>query len=125
VACTATGERDNDMQEAWGMQSVRGLTILGAVMLVLAAGGGCRSTGGETTTVGQKLDDAAITAQVKGRLAAAEAETLANVNVDSVNGVVYLNGTVDNAQLKTQAETIARTEEGVQRVVNNLQVMSK
>jgi osmotically-inducible protein OsmY len=38
---------------------------------------------------------------------------------------VYLNGTVDNAQLKTQAETIARTEEGVQRVVNNLQVTSK
>jgi len=55
------------------MQNVRGLTILGAVMLVLAAGGGCRSTGGETTTVGQKIDDAAITAQVKGRLAAAEA----------------------------------------------------
>ena len=107
------------------MQNVRGLTILGAVLLVLAAGGGCRSTGGERTTVGQKIDDAAITAQVKGRLAAAEAETLANVNVDTVNGVVFLNGTVDNAQLKTQAETIARTEEGVQRVVNNLQVTSK
>jgi hyperosmotically inducible protein len=125
VACNRRVERDNDLVEAWGMQNVRGLTILGAVMLVLAAGGGCRSTGGETTTVGQKLDDAAITAQVKGRLAAAEAETLANVNVDTVNGVVYLNGTVDNAQLKTQAETIARTEDGVQRVVNNLQVTSK
>jgi hyperosmotically inducible protein len=107
------------------MQKVRGVTILGAVMLVLAAGGGCRSTGGETTTVGQKIDDAAITAQVKGRLAAAEAETLANVNVDTVNGVVYLNGTVDSSELKTRAESIARSQEGVQRVVNNLQVASR
>ena len=106
------------------MQTRRALSIFAALMLVVAAGAGCRATS-DRTTVGEVIDDTAITAQVKGRLAAAEAETLANVNVDTVNGVVYLNGTVDSAQLKARAESSARSEEGVQRVVNNLQVSSK
>ena len=118
------------IEEARVMHTVRGFTIFGAVLLTIVAAAGCRSTSssqttGTQTSVGQKIDDAAITAQIKGRLAAAEAETLAKVNVDTVNGVVYLNGTVDNAQLKTQAETIARSEQGVQRVVNNLRVGSQ
>lgn len=96
------------------------LRVALVLLLGLSAVTGCRSTTGQS--VGQNIDDSAITAQVKARLAAAEAETLTRIDVDTENGVVYLNGVVDNAAMKTQAEQIARSEEGVRRVVNNLQV---
>lgn len=110
------------MRHAIRFDSVKAL--LTAVILIVVAVGGCSATGSQRT-VGTVVDDTTITAQVKGRLAAAEAETLAKVDVDTVNGVVYLNGTVDDAQLKARAESIARSQEGVRRVVNNLRVASR
>ena len=115
------------------MYTARTAVTVATALLIVAAGTGCSSRSQTTSappagaqpTVGQRVDDATITAQVKGRLATAEAETLTNVNVDTVNGVVYLNGTVDSSELKTRAESIARSQEGVQRVVNNLQVASR
>lgn len=101
---------------------VRVLRILLAGLLCLGAVTGCRSATGQTA--GQVIDDASITTQVKARLAADEAKTLTRVDVDTENGVVYLNGVVDDAAMKTRAERIARSEEGVKRVVNNLQVKS-
>ena len=100
------------------------VTVVALAMLPLVAGAGCRSISGGQT-VGQAIDDKTITTQVKARLAAAEPETLAQVDVDTVNGVVYLTGIVDTAQMKSRAESIARSEEGVQRVVNNLQLGSR
>ncbi|HXH84439.1 MAG TPA: BON domain-containing protein [Candidatus Tectomicrobia bacterium] len=94
-----------------------------ALLMVLTLATACRTTTGRSA--GQVVDDAAITAQVKARLAAAEAETLGRIDVDTTNGVVYLTGTVDTAAMKARAEEIARTEEGVRRVVNNLQVRAR
>jgi osmotically-inducible protein OsmY len=90
------------------------------VLLGAAAVTGCGTMTGRTT--GQVIDDTAITSQVKARLAGAEAETLTRIDVDTTNGVVYLNGVVEDATMKTRAEQIARSQEGVTRVVNNLQV---
>ena len=44
------------------------------------------------------------------------------IDVDTVNGVVTLKGTVKDAQQKQEAEQIARETEGVKRIVNQLTV---
>lgn len=66
--------------------------------------------------------DASITAAVKTRLAGTSPATLLKVDVDTTNGIVQLNGTVDNARTKQRASELAQQVEGVRRVVNNLKV---
>jgi osmotically-inducible protein OsmY len=68
-----------------------------------------------------KLDDASITAAVKANLAADRARTLSSIDVDTVAGTVYLNGSVKDLETKRRAEALARDVGGVKRVVNNLQ----
>jgi hypothetical protein len=66
--------------------------------------------------------DGMITTKVKSKLAAEKVSTLMKVNVDTRDGVVQLNGTVDSAQTKDRATELARQVNGVKRVVNNLKV---
>jgi hyperosmotically inducible protein len=95
-----------------------------AVLLVLVAVTvGCRSVTGKSA--GTNLDDATITASVKSKLVADKATNLTRVDVDTNNGTVYLNGTVDSAEQKTRAEQLAWQAQGVKSVVNNLQVAKK
>ena len=72
-------------------------TALGLVV-AMALMAGCQATAGRTT--GEVLSDAAITGKVKTALVATDIETLTRVDVDTVNGTVYLNGTVDSASTK-------------------------
>ncbi len=67
-------------------------------------------------------NDATITAGVKSRLAREKAATLLKVNVDTNQGVVELNGSVDSEQTKQRATQVARQVDGVRKVVNNLKV---
>jgi osmotically-inducible protein OsmY len=91
-----------------------------AVAATLALG--CTSVTGKTA--GRTIDDATITATVKADLAAEKAATLTRVDVDTNNGVVYLNGTVSSPTEKDRATQITRSVNGVRKVVNNLQVQT-
>jgi hyperosmotically inducible protein len=73
-------------------------------------------------TMGQKVDDAAITASVKTKLAADNAKNLVHVNVDTRNGMVHLQGSVPTERDKTQAEQLAKATDGVVSVQNDLVV---
>ncbi|HEX2385600.1 MAG TPA: BON domain-containing protein [Candidatus Binatia bacterium] len=74
-------------------------------------------------TVGQNIDDTNITAAVKTKLATGEkASTLTRINVDTVRGVVSLNGVVATEQDRARAEQLAGQVGGVRRVINNLQI---
>lgn len=75
-------------------------------------------------SAGRNIDDASITAAVKGKLAADRAASLTSVDVDTVAGTVYLTGTVPTAASKQRATELARQVDGVARVVNNLQAKS-
>jgi hyperosmotically inducible protein len=88
---------------------------------LLLAAGGCRSLTGRSA--GQWIDDAAITARVKARLAAERAVNLTRIHVDTYESTVYLTGGVPNAQAKHRAEEIARSVPQVALVVNNLHVV--
>jgi hyperosmotically inducible periplasmic protein len=88
------------------------------VALVTVALAACTSTTGRT--VGENVDDATITSEVKAKLAAEKMSTLTKIGVDTDRRTVYLTGTVDNAGMRTRAEEIARGVKHVSGVVNNL-----
>jgi hypothetical protein len=96
------------------------LVTIGAVLLAGVVSAGCQTTTGKT--FGENVDDSKITAEVKTKLVADRAKNLLAVNVDTNQGVVYLIGNVDTAEQKAEAERIAESVKGVQKVVNNLQV---
>jgi hyperosmotically inducible protein len=99
---------------------VRTLVAILAISLTLSA---CQSMTGKST--GASVDDATITASVKSKLVADKPANLTRVDVDTNNGTVYLNGTVQTPDQKTRAEQLAWQAKGVKSVVNNLQVQKK
>jgi hyperosmotically inducible protein len=99
---------------------LRSVTVMLAIVLLTAA---CQSATGRS--MGTNVDDATITASVKSRLVGDKPANLTRVDVDTNNGTVYLNGTVESAEQKTRAEQLARQARGVRTVVNNLQVLKK
>ncbi len=74
-------------------------------------------------TIGQTVDDAKITAQVKIEIAKTEGLGGAfDINVDTYGQKVMLAGFVDTPETKRKAEEAARRVSGVSEVVNNLEV---
>ncbi len=91
-----------------------------AAALLLLSLAGCQAMTGKTA--GENVDDASITASVKTKLVADKAANMTRIDVDTNNGIVYLNGTVPTPQDKAKAEQLARDTKGVKKVVNNLQL---
>ena len=97
------------------------LLRLSAVCLALVLAlslGACSST----KTAGTQVDDAANTAKVKAKLAADGDVNPFNIDVDSNEGVVTLQGRVAKEEARTKAEQHARDTEGVTRVINLIKV---
>lgn len=75
-----------------------------------------------TSTVGQKVDDATITAKVKTALLADPDVKGTDINVDTSGGVVSLKGVAANQAQVDKAVQIARGVEGVSNVQSQLTV---
>ena len=74
-------------------------------------------------SAGTAMGQAAITARVKSKLAAeAGLHVATNVAVHTSGDVVTLDGVVDSADQKREAERAAASVSGVTRVVNHLQI---
>lgn len=101
----------------------RVITSIAALLIIAVVAAGCQSLTGKST--GRTVDDASVTASVKSKLVADKAANLTRVDVDTNNGTVYLNGTVESAEQKARAEQLAWQATGVKNVVNNLQVQKK
>ena len=100
--------------------AIRTVAITMTLVLATAA---CQSMTGKSA--GTNIDDATITASVKSKLVAEKAGNLTRVDVDTNNGTVYLNGTVESPEQRSRAEQLAWQAKGVKSVVNNLQVQKK
>ncbi len=96
------------------------LCIALAALLVpgLVALGACSST----RPVSEQIDDAAITAKIKSKLAADPQINPFNIDVDTREGIVTLSGEVKHAVARSEAEKLARDTAGVRRVINNITV---
>ena len=101
----------------------RAFKTVAVLLVLLSFVAGCRSMTGKSA--GQTVDDASVTASVKAKLVGDKASNLTRVDVDTNNGTVYLNGTVDTPEQKTRAEQLAWQAKGVKSVVNNLQISKK
>jgi virulence-associated protein VapD len=95
--------------------------LIGTALLLLITG--CQAMTGET--MGQNIDDGAITSSVKTQLASDKLVTLSRVGVETNNGVVYLTGEVETAEQKSHIGSLTSQVKGVKRVVNNLQVIKR
>jgi hyperosmotically inducible protein len=76
--------------------------------------------GGET--IGSSLDDAWIHTKLVAKLIGNSTTPERKINVDVVNNVVTLRGTVNSSEQKAEAERVAKATEGVKSVKNMLKV---
>ena len=96
---------------------------LGAlVVLTLLAGSAFVADAAGGRSMGEKIDDAWITTKVKTHLSTEHVKSLINVDVDTKDGVVHLQGTVPTPEDKAKAEQLARDTDGVIGVMNDLKV---
>jgi osmotically-inducible protein OsmY len=79
-------------------------------------------TSKKTQTVGEKIDDASITAQVKMTLLSHRSTSALNTNVKTKNGVVTLGGKAKNVDEKELATKFANDVKGVKSVNNQMTI---
>lgn len=92
-----------------------------AASVTLLAFSGC-AVSRTQKTVGETIDDGAITTQVKAALIADSETEARNINVDTRRGVVQLNGFVVSDVGRKHATQVARNVRGVTSVENNLEL---
>jgi osmotically-inducible protein OsmY len=80
------------------------------------------SAGALAVTVACSQTDAGITSAVKSKMAADTTVKASEINVDTHNHVVTLNGAVGSQTEKERAVMIARNTRGVNSVIDNLTV---
>lgn len=98
----------------------RNNVLAACIALSLAA----TSVWASEATVGSVVDDSVVTAKVKTALIENPSTKARQINVETKQGVVQLNGFVDNASEKQAAEATAKSVTGVASVANNLQIRS-
>jgi hypothetical protein len=84
------------------------------VLLLLVLGVACNQN--------KTKPDTQVTSDIQNRFNQDSGLQGKPLNVQSANGVVTLDGTVDNAAQRDTAARLAAAEEGVKTVVNNLQI---
>jgi len=70
----------------------------------------------------QEVDDSAVTAKVKSKLAMDSETSAIKIAVETRAGDVTLTGTVPTDKEKNKAEQLARNTDGVKRVANEIKV---
>jgi osmotically-inducible protein OsmY len=73
-------------------------------------------------TLGEKIDDASITAQVKGSLLAHRSTSAIKTKVQTTDGVVTVGGIAKNAAEKSLVTKLVTDVNGVSSVVNNMTI---
>ena len=92
-----------------------------AVALLGLATTGCAVKRGQST-VGQYVDDAAITTAVKARFVDNKEVDATSIKVETLNGTVMLSGFAKNANEKSAAENLTWKVDGVKAVKNEIAV---
>jgi len=108
------------VKENFMIRTIKNVT---GALVVLFLMSGCQAMTGET--MGQNLDDGALTSSVKTKLASDKLVTLSRVGVETNNGIVYLTGEVETGDQKSHIGSVSSQVSGVKKVVNNLQVIQR
>ena len=81
-----------------------------------------QQVGDKAEDVGEKIEDASITSAIKMKFANDELVSASNINVDTNDGHVTLNGTVASQAEATRAVQIGRSVDAVKTVHSNLTI---
>jgi osmotically-inducible protein OsmY len=73
-------------------------------------------------TIGEKIDDASVTAQVKSSLLSHRSTSALKTKVSTTDGVVTLSGVAKNAAEKSLVTKLVTDIDGVASVVNNMTI---
>jgi hyperosmotically inducible periplasmic protein len=97
-----------------------------AAVLALAASTliiipGCAVTR-DQSTVGEYVDDAAVTTKIKAKFVDAKSVDATSIHVETLNGTVMLSGFAKSMTEKSTAEVLARKINGVVMVKNEITV---
>jgi len=117
---TLSGEVDNQAAKDQAVALARGTEGVSDVVDNISVKAPATASAG--TTLGEKIDDAAITAAVKSKLLADSLVGGLKIDVDTRDGVVSLSGSVKSQADKDQAVRLARETSGVKDVQDNLVV---
>ena len=93
-----------------------GVSLLAASLLGMV---GC-TVMREQSTVGQAVDDTAITTQVKARFAESPVVSVMAISVETMHGTVQLSGFAKSETERTTAESIARQVPNVKSVKTDI-----
>jgi osmotically-inducible protein OsmY len=88
------------------------------------AGAAGYQIGKDDRSLGRKFDDASITTGVKTRFINDEQVDALDINVDTYEGIVTLNGSVPSERVEARAMQIARGVKGVRGVRSELVILS-
>jgi hypothetical protein len=77
---------------------------------------------GKLSEAGKAIDDASVTTKVKSALVTEPDLKAGDINVETTNGVVTLQGTADSAENRQKAAQVASNVEGVKAVKNQIVV---
>ena len=99
--------------------NLKTLAVLLVAAFAAATTPGCAVTSGQST-VGEAVDDTAITTRIKARMAEDPAVSAARIEVETLRGVVQLAGFATSQAEKDRAGAIARNTSNVREVRNNI-----
>jgi osmotically-inducible protein OsmY len=102
---------------------IRNTLVAAATAVALITLQGCAVTRGQSS-VGEYIDDATITTQVKARMVENKQVDAAAISVETLNGTVMLSGFAKSSEERAAAESIARGVNGVKSVKNEIAVRS-
>ncbi|MEE9531859.1 MAG: BON domain-containing protein [Syntrophobacteria bacterium] len=121
------------LQRSWGMKPMKHyLTLCGLFLTLMATGCataliGAGATGGYKVATDERnasgmWDDSAITTKVKAKLLKDPHTTAFQMDVDTLEGNVFLTGVVETKEESRRAVEITKSVPGVRKVTNNLQI---
>jgi osmotically-inducible protein OsmY len=116
---TLTGAVPNKHVEERAVSIAKNTNGVKEVVSKLAKEG---KAGEESSTAGNVIPDATVTAAVKSKYLADEEISGLDVHVETVNGKVTLRGTVPSKHAEERAVSIAKNTNGVKEVVSRLEI---
>lgn len=76
-------------------------------------------------TMGEKIDDASITAQIRMALLAHHSTSAFKTGVETIDGVVTLSGTATSGAVKDMVSKLANDINGVTKVINKMTIVEE
>lgn len=104
------------------MRSFRISALILIMILIVGAAAVAMVASAQQRSVGQVIDDATITTEIKAKLTADTLSNLTKIGVNTRDGVVTLTGDVDSLERKARAGQIASSVRGVRQVIDSVQV---